>query len=94
MDLLGFDPKDLARSAGNASKQLRRIVRVQPIQRTPQTVIIEHFGTDPSSQQGLDWFVGEVLRHQIPLTITETQAVEDHGHSGVPTLTCCRFPRS
>ena len=36
MHLLGFDPKDLSCSAGNASKQLGRIVRVQPIQRRPR----------------------------------------------------------
>jgi len=34
MDLLSFDPKELSCSVDNTSKQLRRIVRVQPIQRT------------------------------------------------------------
>ena len=48
MDLLGFDPKDLARSAGNASKQLRRIMSVQPIQRASQAVIVEHLGVIPA----------------------------------------------
>src|SRR6266566_4240993 len=82
MDLLGFDSKDLARSTGNTSKQLGGIVRVQPIQGASQAVIVEHLSTDPCSQQMLDGFVGEVLRHQIQLAIAETQAVEDHGDGG------------
>src|SRR5215471_18701274 len=78
MDLLGLDPKDLSRPACNAGKELCGIVCVQPIQRTSQAVIVEHFSADPCSQQVLDRFVGEVLWHQIQLAIAEAEAIEDH----------------
>src|SRR5439155_8098798 len=93
MDLLGFDPKDLSCSAGNASKQLRRIVSVQPIQRASQAVIVEHLGVDPCPQQVFDRFVGEVLRYQIQLAIAETEAVEDHGYSGCANAYLLAIPR-
>ena len=71
MHLTGRDAKDLPRAAGHSSKQFRRVVRVQPIQCAPQTVIVEHVRTDPSTQQVLNWFVREVLWHQIQLPVAE-----------------------
>ena len=65
MHLICLDPKDLVRSARNPGKQLGEIVRVQSIQGASQTVIFKHLGSDPWSQQVLDGFVGEELRHQI-----------------------------
>jgi hypothetical protein len=41
MHLLGLDAKELSGPAGNPGKQLRQIVGVEPVQRAPQTVIVE-----------------------------------------------------
>jgi hypothetical protein len=50
--------EDLSCSIGYPSKQLRRIVDVQPIQGAPQTVIVEHVSCDPGPQQVVDGLVG------------------------------------
>jgi hypothetical protein len=71
MHLRGLDPKDVASAACNPRKELGEIVRVQPIQSPPQTVIIEHLSRDSCSQQMLDRLVREELRHQIQLPVAE-----------------------
>ncbi len=71
MHLLGCDAKNLAGATGNAGKQLRDSVSVQPVQRAPQTVIIEHPSRDCWPQQVFDGFVGKELRHQIQLSIAK-----------------------
>src|SRR5260370_14368963 len=83
MHLTSCDTKDLPRFAGDPGKQFRRVVSVQPIQGATQTVVIEHFGLDPSTQQVLNWFVSEVLWHQIQLPVAEAQSIQNHRY-------CCR----
>ncbi len=53
MHLTSCDTKDLPRSTGDPGKQFRRVVRIQLIQGATQTVVIEHLGLDPSTQQVL-----------------------------------------
>ncbi len=71
MDLSCRDAKDLPCPTRYPGKQFGRVVRIQPIQRATQTVIIEHVSADPWPQQVFDGFVGEELRHQIQLSIAE-----------------------
>ena len=72
MYLLGFDPKDAPGLTRNPRKEPSEIVRIQPIQRPPSTIIIEHLCRDSRTQQMLDGLVGEELRHQIQLPIAES----------------------
>jgi hypothetical protein len=79
-----------------SSKQRGHILFVEPIQRAPQTVVVEHICADPFSQQMLDGFVFKVLGHQIQLTITEPKPIQDHCDGGCPhthtaTLVSCPF---
>ena len=46
MHLLGLDAKDPLRLGRDPGKRLGQIVGVQPVQRAPQAVIIEHLGGD------------------------------------------------
>src|SRR5581483_9836917 len=50
MYLFRFDPEALTRLEGQSRKQGRHIMLVEPIQRSSQTIIIEHIGSDPLSQ--------------------------------------------
>jgi hypothetical protein len=62
MHLLGCDAKALPCAPGDSGKQLCQIVGIQPVQGTPQAIIIEHLGSDSWSQQVFKRFVREVLR--------------------------------
>jgi hypothetical protein len=74
------DPEPLACLAGNPRKQRRRIVRVEPIQRPSQAVVMEHLRGDARSQQVLDRLGREELGNQIEPAIAEPQPVQDHRH--------------
>jgi hypothetical protein len=92
MHLTGRDAKDLPRLADHPSKQFRRVVRVQPIQCAPQTVVIEHLGLDPHTQQVFNRLFAKYCGtryscrrlHPKPFRIIATVAV--------PALTCWRLP--
>src|SRR5690349_14664292 len=71
-----------ARSAGPANSRVTSCV--QPVQRPPQTVVIEVLGPDPRSQQVLDRFIREVLRDEVESAITEPQAIEHQRHGRRP----------
>jgi hypothetical protein len=64
-----WHPKRPARPQREASKQRRHIVGVQPVQRSPQAVVVEISGAETWPQQVLDRLVREELRHQIQLPI-------------------------
>jgi len=55
VDLLGLDAKDLAGTAGNPGKQLGQIVGVQPLQRAPQAVIVEHLSSHAWSNRSFTY---------------------------------------
>ncbi len=71
MHLLSLDAKDLPRLGRDPSKQLGQIVGVQPVQRAPQAVIIEHLGCNSWSQQVFNWLVRKELGNQVELPIAE-----------------------
>ena len=56
---------------------------VEPIQGSPQTVVIEHVRGDPCSQQVLDRLVLKVLGDQVQLSIAEAEPIEYHRHRGL-----------
>ena len=74
------DPKRPPRPSAMPANSVVGIVRIQPVQRPSQTVVIEVLGGDPWPQQPLDRLGGKELRHQIQPAITEPQPVEDHRH--------------
>ena len=61
MHLAGTHAKDLSRLGGDASKQLRGIMRVEPVQCPTQTIIVEVCGLYTWTEQMLYWFVGKEL---------------------------------
>src|SRR5260370_35644791 len=71
MDVTRTHPKDLARLAGNGCKYLGRILRVEPVQRSIQTIIAEVRRLDAWSPQVLHRLIGKELRHQVHAPITE-----------------------
>ena len=96
MEVVRLNAEAAAGLGGQSCKQCGHILFVEPIQRAPQTVIVEHICGDPFSQQVLDGFVLKVLRHQVQLTITEPKPIQDHCYGGCPhthtsTLVSCTF---
>ncbi len=51
---------------------------IQPVQRAPQTVVVEVLRHDPRSQQMLHGFVREELGHEIEPAVAASQSVADH----------------
>jgi len=47
MHLPGTDTKALPRTQRDASKERRRIMRIEPVERTAQTVVAQILGGDP-----------------------------------------------
>jgi hypothetical protein len=73
-----------------SSKEGGEVVGREPIQGTPQTIIVQVCRGDARANQALDWFVFKELRDQIQPSIAEPQSVEHHrldslaqAHSGV-----------
>jgi hypothetical protein len=52
-------------------------VRIQPVQRPSQTVVVEVLGQDPRSQQMLHRLIREELGHEVEPTIAEAESVQD-----------------
>ena len=67
---------------GQPGKELGHIVLVEPIERSPQAVVVECVGGDTGTQQMLNGRVGKELRDQIQPAIAEPQPIEDQGHRG------------
>jgi hypothetical protein len=74
--------KDLARMGGDAGKQLGGILRVQPVQRPIQTIIVEVGRLYSWPQQVLHRFIGKELRYQVQAPITEPQPIQKHRDCG------------
>ena len=70
MHLFGLDAKDPPRLGRDSGKQLGQIVGVQPVQRAPQAVIVEHLGFNSWSQQVFNWLIREELGNQVQLPET------------------------
>jgi hypothetical protein len=56
---------------------------VSPIQSAPQTVVAEHIGGNPFSQQVLNWLVRKIVGHEVQLSMTESEPIEDHRDRGL-----------
>lgn len=82
MQVLCFHSKTLASLMGNACEDGRDILLVEPIEGSPQTVVIEHIRADARTQKVSHRFVLEELWHQIELPIRKAQSIEDHGDGG------------
>src|SRR5258708_11564098 len=78
MYLAGRDAKVLPCAQGNAGKQRGRVMRIEPVERTAQTVVAQIRGGDSRYQEMLDGLGGEELRHQVESAIAKAQAVEGH----------------
>src|SRR5258708_32078133 len=78
MALLTLDAKDRAGAAGYSRKELGGIMRVEPIERPSQTIVIEHISGDPPSQQVFHRLVRKILRHEIQLAEAPAQSIQDH----------------
>src|SRR6266581_7999170 len=65
MHVMGTHAKALARLGGNTSEHLRGILRVQPVQRPIQTIIIEFRCLYSWSEQVFHRFVVKELWHQV-----------------------------
>jgi hypothetical protein len=74
------DPEALAGLPRDPRKQRRRVVVVQPVQRSPQAVVVQHLRGDPPTQQVLHRFGREELGDQIQPSIAEPQPVQKHRH--------------
>jgi len=74
----------LARPQRQPRKQPRHVLLVQPIQRPPQSVVVEVLGQDPRSQQMLHRFVGKELGDEIEPAIAQAEPIEHQGDSRCP----------
>jgi hypothetical protein len=86
-------PKRPPRAQGQPGKEPRDILRVQPVERAPQAVVVEVLSANPWPQQMLYWLVGKELGHQIQLPVTEPQSVEHEGHRGRAHAHLLTLPR-
>jgi hypothetical protein len=82
MQLACAHPKALTRLSGDPGKKHRRIVCIQPVERAPQTFVIELLGADACSQQVCHRLGGEELWHEIQPPIGKAQAIQDHRYRG------------
>jgi hypothetical protein len=70
----------LAGLPGDASKERRGVMGVQPVEGAPKTVVVQHLRGDTGPQQVLDGLGREELGDQIQPAVAEAEAVEDHCH--------------
>jgi hypothetical protein len=77
-------PEALAGWRRDPGKQRGRIVGVQPIERAPQTVVVEILGRDPRPEQVRHWLGLEELGDQIEAAIGAAQPVAEHRHRRGP----------
>ena len=68
----------LASLGGDAGKEDGGVVRIQPVQRTPQALVIQVVGADPGAQEMLHGLGGEELRDQIQAAVGKAQSIENH----------------
>jgi hypothetical protein len=87
-----LDPKRPARSQRQPCKPASHVVRIQPVQRSSQTVIVEILGHDPWSQKMLHRLVREELGHEIEAAVTEAPPIEDHRHRRRPDTDLLPIP--
>src|SRR5436305_14817395 len=76
-------PKRRRARPRQSGKERGHIMLVEPIEGAPQTVIVEHVCGDPFSQQMLNRLVLKILRHQVQLSITEPEPIENHCDCGL-----------
>jgi|SRR5215208_158542 hypothetical protein len=57
--------EDLSSTAGDACEKTRHIVVIESIEGTPEAIVVEVRGLHAITQQPLDRFVLEELRHEV-----------------------------
>ena len=78
------DAQLFSRLAGEPCKQPRHVMCIQPVQRTPQAIVIEILRHDAWPQQMLKRLVLKELWDYIQSSETSPQPVEDHRHRRCP----------
>jgi hypothetical protein len=78
VDLQGLDANDLAGLTCSSGTPLRRIVRLEPIQRPSQALVSRHIGGASRPQHVCDWLLLSRVGPHRHVTIVEPQSVQDH----------------
>ena len=65
---------------GQSCKERRHIMRVEPVERASQAVIVEIRRRDAWHQEMLEGLILEELRDQIELPVAQAEPIEHHGH--------------
>jgi hypothetical protein len=74
------NPKGAPGPPRQSRKQRGHIMRVEPVERAPQAVIVEIRRRNSWPQQVLDGLIREELRDEIELAMAQAQPIEHQRH--------------